>query len=86
MGPQPFCNPIETLFDSAPKSSKGNSKAATKGCIKRITTKTGVVVDRVEFDLRCGLCQVYGGLHKAYKRILLCFMIFYYIAVLHGIA
>ena len=33
----------------------------TRGCIKRIIVKTGMFVDKLEFELRSGARQVYGS-------------------------
>ena len=58
-GPQKACDQEEDLSDESEEPSSHRGPRA-KGCIKRIKAITGQYVDRVEFQLRGGIHQVYG--------------------------
>ena len=55
--PREVCNQEEDLSDEREEPS---ADPGAKGCIKRIRAITGQYVDRVEFQLRSGIHQVYG--------------------------
>ncbi|CAE7938721.1 unnamed protein product [Symbiodinium necroappetens] len=57
--PQKACDQEEDLSDESEEPSSHRGPRA-KGCIKRIKAITGQYVDRVEFQLRSGIHQVYG--------------------------
>ncbi|CAE7663081.1 unnamed protein product [Symbiodinium necroappetens] len=55
--PREVCNQEEDLSD---EREEPPADPGAKGCIKRIKAITGQYVDRVEFQLRSGIHQVYG--------------------------